>query len=106
MDKTNEKQGISPAQIEAWKQQYGPDAVYEYATSDGLKGYFRRPDRRVISLAVSSGQTDPMRVNEVLATNCWLGGDEAIRTEDRYFLGLVDVLGGLIDKVAGELKKV
>lgn len=106
MDKTNEKQGISPAQIEAWKQQYGPDAVYEYTTSDGLKGYFRRPDRRVISLAVSSGQTDPMRVNEVLATNCWLGGDEAIRTEDRYFLGLVDVLGGLIDKVAGELKKV
>ena len=54
----------------------------------------------------TGGQTDPMRVNEVLATNCWLGGDEAIRTEDRYFLGLVDVLGGLIDKVAGELKKV
>lgn len=98
-------QGVAPGQIAAWKKQYGQDNVFEYVTADGLKGYFRRPSRKVISLALSGGVGDPMHINEVLATNCWLGGDEAIRTEDKYFLGLVDVLGELIDKVAGELKK-
>lgn len=95
---------VTPAQIEAWKKKYGE--VFVFTTADGLTCYLRRPTRQAIALAASTGGGDMLAVTEIILENSWLGGDERIMQEDKYFLGLSDKIGALIEKVEGELKKV
>ena len=95
---------ITQQTIDGWKQKYGD--VFKYATEDGVVAYFRKPTRSVLSLATSAATTDPMKFNEIIIENCFLGGDERVKTEDKYFLGLSGEIATLIEKVEGELKKV
>ncbi|GHV11720.1 hypothetical protein FACS1894162_7350 [Bacteroidia bacterium] len=43
------------------------------------KCYLHRPDRKALSAASVIGKTDPLKYNEILLNNCWLGGDEEIK---------------------------
>lgn len=89
--------------IEAWKKKYGEVYIYEV---DGKKCYLRAADRKTISAAAVIGHGDMIKYNEVILKNCWLGGDEEIQTEDKYFLGVSQVLAELIDIKEGKLKKL
>ncbi|MFV0506737.1 MAG: hypothetical protein ACK5L5_08525 [Bacteroidales bacterium] len=42
----------------------------------------------------------------VLFTNCCLGGDEELKTDDAYFLGLSAKVGELVEVKEGELKEL
>jgi hypothetical protein len=90
-------------QIQHWKQQHGD--VYALQVDNHIC-YLKKPDRRVLSMAVSLGSKDPMKFNEVLLENCWLGGSEAIKTNDELFIAAGGQLGDLIEVKQAELKKI
>ncbi len=90
-------------QIEAWKEKHGK--VYSF-TADGKVCYLRKPTRKALSAAAIIGQKDPLKYNEVLIANCWLGGDEDLKNDDAYFLGLSAKIADLVEVKEGELKEL
>ena len=104
---------ITPEIIEGWKKKYGDVFCVE---AEGRKGYLRRPGggnapaprptRRIIASANVLGGVDGLKIKEILLRNCWLGGDNALLDEDRYFLGILPHADAIIEIVESDLKKV
>ena len=93
---------LSKEQIEALKKKHGE--IFEVEVDDKVC-YLKRPTRKALSLAAAQGQRDPLKYNEVVLANCWVDGDEEIKTEDAYFLGVSGVLDQLIEVKMAALKK-
>lgn len=97
-------------QIEAWKKQYGQ--VHEISVPGNDEGdviykcYLKKPDRKIIAMASSVGSKDPIKTAELVLNNCWLGGDEIIKTDDDCFLAAVSVLGNLVKTREAEIVKL
>ena len=89
-------------QIEEWKRQHGE--VYAVSVEESVC-YLKKPTRQVLS-AMSSLVNDPIRSAEFLLNNCWLAGDETIKTDDEKFLGVVSQLGELVKVKAAKLEKL
>jgi hypothetical protein len=47
-----------------------------------------------------------MKFNEIILSNCWLGGDEELKTNDDYFLAVSGTLSQLIIVKEAELVKL
>lgn len=90
------------SQIDAWKRS---GDVHRF-TIDGKIGYFKSPDRKILSFATASGSSDPLKFNDALIKNCWLGGDRSIIDDDRYFLTLNQKIGDLITIYESEMVKL
>ena len=84
---------VTKEQIQEWKQQYKDIFVLNV---EGKKAYLRTPDRHTLSYASTLATKDPLKFNEVVLTNCWLGGDEEIKTDDALFLAASSKLPELI----------
>ena len=89
MEKITEKQEAlvgqaTVAEIDEWKKRHGD--IYAIKV-DGHVCYLRKPTRRDLSFASSAGKKDPLKFNETLLRDCWLGGSEAIRRDDDKFMG-------------------
>ena len=69
-----------------------------------VKAYLKTPNRKVISMATAVGGKDPIRFGELILENCWLGGDERIKTDDDLFLSANAVLGNLIKIKTASIK--
>ena len=93
----------TPEQIEAWKKQHG--VIYAATVGDGIC-YLKKPSRKVLGYASFASKNNPLNFNEVILNDCWLGGDESIRTDDAKFLGVSGVLAELIEVKEAELKKL
>jgi hypothetical protein len=89
--------------IAAWKEAHGEIFQLEV---EGHVAYLKKPTRKALSAAAVMGKTDPMKYNEVLLNNCWLEGDEAIKTDDALFLGASAQLAELIEIKEATLKKL
>lgn len=89
--------------IAEWKNSYGE--VFQVEV-DGHVAFLRKPTRKALSAAAVIGKTDPMKYNEILLNNCWLEGDEAIKTDDSLFLGVSAQLAELIEIKEATLKKL
>ena len=94
---------LSEKQIEELKMKHGD--VFEVEVEDKVC-YLKKPTRKVLSAAATVGQKDPLRYNEVILTNCWIAGDEEIKSEDGLFLGVSSVLSELIEVKTASLKKL
>jgi len=94
---------VTPEQINEWKAKHGD--VFEIAVED-KRGYIRKPDRKVLGAAMSFAQSNPLKMGEIILTNCWLGGDECIRTDDDYFFGVNAQLEQIITIKEAEIKKL
>lgn len=94
---------VTKEQIESWKKKHGD--VFE-VNVDGRTAYLKKPDRKVLGAASVLGKDDPMKYNETLLENCWLGGDEEIKTDDSLFLGVSSVLAEIIEIKKAEIKKI
>jgi hypothetical protein len=90
----------TPEQIEIWKKKYGRVSAL---IVDGHIGYVRKPDRKTLSYASVAGTKDPLKFNEVLLANCWLGGSEEIKKDDDMFLSVSGKLAELINVKEVEL---
>lgn len=84
---------VSKEQIQEWKKKYGK--VFGIIV-DGHIGYLKKPDRKILGYASVSGKTDPIKFNEAVLANCFLGGSESIKTDDDLFIAasakLVDII--------------
>lgn len=90
-------------QIAHWKALHKD--IYEIEV-DGSTCYLKKPDRATMKAVASVGTSDPIRANEILLENCWLGGDETIKTDDEKFFGVSSKLVKLIEIKEAELKKL
>lgn len=103
MPEETQKQGqATTEQVDAWKAKYG--VVFAYTADDKIC-YLRKPDRMTLNYA-SRLQNDPLKSNELLIKNCWLGGWDGFKTEDEYFFGLNNKLKEIIQVKQGELAKL
>ncbi len=103
MSEKIENTEIKQSQIDSWKKTHGEIFCVEV---DGKVGYLKRPSRKALGAASALSAGDNIKYNEVILNNCWLGGDEEIRTNDSYFLGVSQTLAELIDVKHATLKKV
>jgi len=94
-------------QIEEVKKQvkakYGESCDVFVYEADGSKGYLRSIDRATYSAAASQVSKSPAKFNDVVLENIWLGGDEVLRKDDRYYFGLIDYVEELMAKKKGSL---
>ena len=94
---------ITKEQIQEWKNQYKD--IFVISVED-KKVYLRTPDRKTLSYASTLATKDPLRFNEVILENCWLGGDEEIKTDDALFLAASSKLPDLIQSKEATLEKL
>ena len=94
---------VTKEQIKQWKAKY--KEVFVLRVDDKV-AYLRTPDRATLSYASTLATKDPMKFNEAILTNCWLGGDEEIKTDDTLFLSASSKLGELIQIKEATLEKL
>jgi hypothetical protein len=80
--------------IEKMKAEHG--GVFE-VVYDGTTILLAKPSRKIVSLALAKGKTDALAMSEVLIQNCWLGGDESLKTD----VGLAISLMPRVDEILG-----
>lgn len=90
-------------QIAEWKKQYGDIWA---ATCDGHVAYLKRPSRKALSYASVAGKENPLKFNELLLNDCWIGGSDEIKTNDSLFLGVSARLAELVEIKEAELGKL
>ena len=95
---------VTKKDIQAWKEKYAN--IYEIE-SDGKIGYIFDPtsDLRIMKMVVSSAKKGGnIEMTEAVINNCWLGGDEVLRTDEQYLLGITNQMDDLIDLPDYEVK--
>ena len=97
---------VSQAQINKWKAEHGEVFVFKLGINKDKICYLKVPDRKTLSYAAVSAQTDPMQYNEVILENCWLAGDEDIRTNTGLFISISQKLPLLVEMVEVEMVKL
>ena len=108
MEKITEKQEAlvgqaTVAEIDEWKKRHGD--IYAIKV-DGHVCYLRKPTRRDLSFASSAGKKDPLKFNETLLRDCWLGGSEAIRRDDDKCMGAAGGRDKILPDAEAELEKL
>ena len=97
------KDKITKADIDAWKKKHGD--IFRLKVEDKVC-YLRTPDRKTMSFAASVATKDPLKFNEILLSNCWLGGDEEIKTQDDLFLAASSKIAEIIQIKEAGLEKL
>lgn len=101
--------GITTTQLQAWKAKHGKVLAIEVDVDDEGKdvavGYFKRPDLPIIALATRE-QSDTIKSNKILYTNCWLGGDERLLNDDILMLSAMNLMKKLVDIRVARIKNV
>lgn len=72
--------------------------------TESVTAYLKNPSRKVLSMATSVAGKDMIKFGELILKNCWLGGDERIKTDDDLFLAANAVLGDLIKIKSARIK--
>ena len=80
----------------------------EVVINAGKVGYLRKPDRATIKYAMAKSfradQTvDTIAPGEVVLKKCWLGGDEEINTDDKYYFRACMEANAYLNEVTGFL---
>lgn len=92
---------VTPEIIAQWKKEHGD--VFKIEVEDKV-AYLKTPTRKTLSFASST--KDSFRFNEIILKDCWLAGDEEIKTNDSYFLAACSKLDGIISVKQAELVKL
>ena len=94
---------IDQNQINEWKAKHGEVFLI---TVEDKEAYLRKPDRTVLAYAMQQGQKSPLKMSEVLMNQCWLGGDEEMKTDDDLFIAASTKLDALVQIKDASLKKL
>lgn len=93
----------TPEQIKAWKEKFGDIFAVK---CDNHIAYLKTPSRKVLGYAAVAGKDNPLKFNEVILNDCFVGGSEAIKTDDKLFLGVSSKLAEIIEIKEVELEKL
>jgi len=94
---------VTKEQIQEWKKKHGK--VFKISC-DSKVCYLKPPSRKTLGYASVAGKDDPLKFNEVILRDCWLGGDEEIRTDDVLFLSVGSQLANIIQTKEAELEEL
>jgi hypothetical protein len=94
---------VDQQHIDAWKKKHKDVFAIEV---DGHIAYFKKPDRKTLSFATVAGSKDPIKFNEALMNNCFIGGSEDVKTDDSLFFSASGKLADLIEIKEAELVKL
>ncbi len=103
---------VEQHEMDAWKAKYGDVFIVRIPVtasdpdSEKKVCYLKKPSRKALSYATATATKDPMKFNEILLNDCWIEGDEEIRTDDSYFLAVAPHLAGLISVKTAEVEKL
>lgn len=94
--------------IERLKEKYGD--VYTLTYADGVKAYFRSPNRKELDLALSFANTQPIHANSIIFEKCLIreASDSILLDEkknEKYILGSMKQLAKITESIDCELKK-
>lgn len=95
---------FTKAKIAEYKKEYG--SVFRYTAKDGKSCLLRSPDLTILDACRTISGGSSVKFDIALLDNCWIDGDEELKTVDKYKMGLFDWLGGIIQKVDGELEEL
>jgi hypothetical protein len=106
--------GITELQLSHWKNQYGGVTAIIVPLNDALEGtevikvtgYFRKPDLKVIQAAAPFTDSDPVKSGLIQFDNCFLGGDEAFKTNDEVKLSAIQALNKMFKVRVAEIKNL
>lgn len=75
-------------QIQDWKAKYG--IVYKVTTEDGREAYIKDPlsDLTIMKAAIIAGRGSRFDYVKCVLENCWLAGDESIKTDEAAISGM------------------
>jgi hypothetical protein len=93
----------SKEQIEQWKKEHGE--LFHYQVGEKF-AILKKPSRKTISYASVAAQTDPMKYNDIILQDCWVAGDEEIKTDTGLFLSISAKLSELVGIVEVEVVKL
>ena len=65
----------------------------------------KRPDRATLGLAMSKGR-EPLKMIEVVLENCWVDGDEEIKTDTALMYSAMEQMDDIIGKKSSTLKNL
>lgn len=85
--------------IENLKKEYG--RIFT-ASADGMTAYFRKPNRKELSYALTL-QNKPLEMTEVLLKQCFIAGDNAMIEKTEYLLGCAPIAEKLLEVKQVEL---
>lgn len=94
---------VPQSQIDEWKRIHGTLFI---AVVDTSVCYLKKPSRQTLSMASSLCKNDQIAFNELLLQDCWLGGDERIKSDDDLFISIGPLLADLLETKAATLKKI
>lgn len=94
---------VTKEQIQEWKKKHGK--VFKISC-DGKSCYLKPPSRKTLGYASVASKDDPLKFNEVILRDCWLGGDEELRTDDVLFLSVSSQLANIIQTKEAELEEL
>lgn len=101
---TQMKEGqASIEQIAMWKNLHGK--IFAFEVEDSI-AYLKKPHRNVLDAAHSFSQNDPLKFADVMLENCWLGGDDTIKTDAAKFLCVSQKLDQLLQVSDASLKEL
>ncbi len=90
--------------IKLLKEKHGK--VFLYETTDGKSCVLSTPTLKIIDACRSISGGSAIRFKNAIVENCWVDGDEEIKSTDKYLLGLFDQLDMIFDIVEGSLKEL
>ncbi|CAG2532928.1 hypothetical protein MAR621_03122 [Maribacter dokdonensis] len=106
------KSPVTPEQIEAWKKDHAKVhkiSVVVKKDADGnvldeAVGYLKKPTRNHKATAMSMyAQNKILECGEFLRNNCWLGGDERLKSKGDIADTAAIQANGIIEFMEGEL---
>jgi hypothetical protein len=100
---------LSEVALEALKKQHNDAQVITVDGADEFTKhciYVKKPDRRIMSLAMSPMNKSIVEQAEVLLKNCFIGGDENVLKDDDLFLAASVHALTLLEVRASEIKKL
>jgi hypothetical protein len=90
-------------QIQEWKDKYG--SIHFLKVKD-KQCYLKLPSRKALGYAMVASNSNPIVANETILNDCWIAGDEEIKTDDSLFLSVCSKLNELIVIEISELGKL
>lgn len=94
---------INEQEIKSLKAKYGDIFMLKIEDKSCI---LKKPSRKVLSYATSVAAKDPMKFNEIMLNDCFVAGDEEIKTDDSYFLAAASKISELIEVKESELVKL
>lgn len=104
METTQLEGKLNEQEIEALKAKHRE--VFEFEV-DGKVCYLKKPDRKLLGAAMKMSEKDPMKFNETIMSNCFVGGYEGFKdVNGDLFLDIESEFTELLKRRAVSVKKL